>query len=136
MQHRGLKRLAGRRRGTAAVEFAVCLPFIVLLFLGSIELASMVFLKESLAVASYEGARTAAQYNSDSADVIAKTESLLTTRDVTGAAVSVSPADVSNTERGDYITVTVSAACNANAIIPLNFLNDQTLTVQTTMVRE
>jgi len=136
MQMTRLNRVSQKRRGTAAVEFAICLPAIVLLFLGAIELASMTFLKESLAVASYEGARTAAQYNSETNDVIEKANSLLDIRDVVGATVTVNPADVSATNRGDLITVTVSSPCNANALIPLQFLNDQLITVQSTMVRE
>jgi Flp pilus assembly protein TadG len=136
MRIRRLCLIVENRQGTAAVEFAVCLPAIVLLFLGAIELASMTFLKESLAVASYEGARTAAQYNSETSDVLGKANALLDIRDVEEATVTVSPANVSNTERGDLITVTVSSPCNANALIPLSFLNDQTITVQATMVRE
>ena len=37
----------------------MCLPIIVLLVIGTIEACSMVFLKQSLAIAAYEGARTA-----------------------------------------------------------------------------
>ena len=73
------------------MEFAVCLPVIALMFMGSIEVASMIFLKESLTVASYEGARTAAKYDSETADVIAKAEAMLEIKDVTGAVVTVSP---------------------------------------------
>ncbi len=44
-----------RRRGVAATEFAVCLPIIVLLVLGTIEACSLIFLKQTLAIA--EGAQ-------------------------------------------------------------------------------
>lgn len=118
------------------MEFAVCLPVIVLLFLGSIEAASMVFLKESLTVASYEGARTAAKYDSETADVFSKAEAMLSIHDVTGAVVSISPSDIGAASRGDQITVTVSCPCNANALVPLKFFNNKMITVQSTMVRE
>jgi Flp pilus assembly protein TadG len=49
------------RRGVAAAEFAVCLPVLVLVVFASIEACSMIFLKESLTVAAYEGSRVALQ---------------------------------------------------------------------------
>ena len=47
------------RSGVAAAEFAVCLPVIVLLVLAMIESCTMVFLKQSVSIAAYEGVRTA-----------------------------------------------------------------------------
>jgi len=125
-----------RRRGTAAVEFAVCLPVIVMLFMGSIEVAGMLFLKESLTVASYEGARTAAKYDSETQDVISKAEAMLAIKNVVGAQISVSPSDIGNASRGEPITVTVSCPCNANALVPLKFFDNQLITVKSIMVRE
>ena len=51
------KQHRGERRGVAAVEFAVCLPVIILLVFGAIEASSFIFLKQSLNVAAYEGIR-------------------------------------------------------------------------------
>ena len=48
-----------RRHGAAATEFAVCLPVLMLLLLGMLEACTMIFLKQSLAVAAYEGGHTA-----------------------------------------------------------------------------
>ena len=127
---------AEHRRGTAAVEFAICLPVIALMFMGSIEAASMIFLKEALTVSSYEGARTAAKYDSETDDVVAKVEAMLELRNVSGAVITISPAEVSSAERGDQITVTVSIPCNTNSLVPLQFFNDQLITVQSIMVRE
>ncbi|WP_197534553.1 TadE/TadG family type IV pilus assembly protein [Symmachiella dynata] len=118
------------------MEFAICLPVIALMFMGSIEAASMIFLKEALTVSSYEGARTAAKYDSETDDVVAKVEAMLELRNVSGAVITISPAEVSSAERGDQITVTVSIPCNANSLVPLQFFNDQLITVQSIMVRE
>ena len=41
------------------VEFAVCLPMLMVLMLGSIEATSAIFLKQSLVAAAYEGVREA-----------------------------------------------------------------------------
>ena len=58
---RGLARVSAKRRGgTAAVEAAVSLPLLIVLVFGAIEVASGVFLSQTLAIAAYEGAREAA----------------------------------------------------------------------------
>ena len=49
------KRHRRTRRAVAAVEFAVCLPVIIMLVFGAIEASSFIFLKQSLNVAAYEG---------------------------------------------------------------------------------
>ena len=48
----------GRRSvsGVAAVEFAVCLPLLVTLTIGTIEACNIIQLKHDLTIAAYEGA--------------------------------------------------------------------------------
>ena len=55
--HRVARRAS--RKGTATVEFAVCLPVLVTIVLGSIEATNAIFLKQHLTAAAYEGARKA-----------------------------------------------------------------------------
>ena len=50
MKHRN------KRLGAAIVEMAICLPVIVLLTYGTIELAGGLFLKQTLTSAAHEGA--------------------------------------------------------------------------------
>ena len=89
------------RRGIAAVEFAVCLPVLVLVVFGSIEACTMVFLKESLTVAAYEGSRTALEPTATEADVTARCLEVLTDRNVQGGTVQVLPADIAAVAAGD-----------------------------------
>jgi len=63
------KRFRGKRFGAAAVEFAVCLPLIILIVAGSIEGASLLFLRQALIQSSYEGAKVAVKQNSVNSDV-------------------------------------------------------------------
>ena len=49
-----------RRRGAAAVEFAFCLPFLVTILLGIIEMGRLMMVKEILVNCARDGARTAA----------------------------------------------------------------------------
>jgi len=126
----------GKHRGIAAVEFAVCLPAVLLLFVGSIECASMVFLRQTLSVSAYEGARKAIQFDSTNGDVIANSNNILTSRQVDGASITLNPTDVSAVPTGTQIGVTVSAPCSSNSVLPLKFFNDYSITVTTTMVKE
>ena len=45
------------RSGTASVELAILTPFLLVLTLGTMDVCSMIFLKESATLAAYEGAR-------------------------------------------------------------------------------
>ncbi len=125
-----------RRRGVAAVELAVCLPVIVLLVLGTIEACSMIFLKQSLSVAAYEGARTAIIPGKTKDDVQAACQQLLADRNVNGGQVTVKPADIAALNPGDFVDVTVSAPCNANSVVPNTFYRGRTLSATASMMIE
>ncbi|WP_197452433.1 TadE family protein [Rosistilla carotiformis] len=45
------------RQGAAVVEMAICLPVLITLTVATIDVCSVMFLKESLSIAAYEGAR-------------------------------------------------------------------------------
>lgn len=124
------------RRGVAAAEFAVCLPVLVLLLMGSIETCSMIFVKQSLACAAYEGVRTGLQPNATAADIRRACLDLLSDRNVRGASVTVTPADPRRAREGEFIQVRVSAASAANAVTPLRFFRGRTLEATASMMKE
>src|SRR5262245_37575965 len=116
-----------KRRGVAATEFAVCLPIVVLLVIGTIEACSMIFLKQSLAIAAYEGARTAIIPGATKTTVEAAVNQVLADRKVKGASVSVKPTDIASLNPGDYVDVTVTAPCNTNSVVRNKFYRGKTL---------
>ncbi|MGD9635511.1 MAG: TadE/TadG family type IV pilus assembly protein, partial [Pirellulales bacterium] len=120
----------------AAAELALCLPLIVFLLLASLEACSMIFLDHSLTIASYEGVRMAINYDASNASVNNRINQIITERDVHGSQITINPSNVANVKRGERITVTVSAPCDNNAILPLWFYDGRTLTCSTTMVKE
>ena len=63
----------------------------MLVFLAAIESTNMVFLKQTLSVASYEGVRLAIQDGADSSTVIARCNEILDARLVSGTSVSLDP---------------------------------------------
>ncbi|MEN1682193.1 MAG: TadE/TadG family type IV pilus assembly protein [Planctomycetota bacterium] len=136
MSQRSNRRRTDARRGVAATEFAVCLPVLVLLLLGMIETCTMIFLKQSLACAAYEGVHTAVAPNATSADVRRICEGILADRRVQGANIDITPADITRVPEGEYMTITISAPTNSNGVIPLRFFQGRTLTSAATMMKE
>ncbi|MEX2316680.1 MAG: TadE family protein, partial [Pirellulales bacterium] len=120
----------------AAAELAICLPLIVFLLLASLEACSMIYLDHGLSIASYEGVRVAINYDSTNVAVRARCDQIINNRGIVGATVAIVPANVAMVERGERIKITVSAPCNANAIVPPWFYGGKTLTCSTTMVKE
>lgn len=133
---RRFRRVPSHRSGVAATELAACLPIIVLLVLAMIECCTMVFLKQSLTVAAYEGARTALELDATDADVIATSAGILTDRRVRGGQTQVRPGNISRLRPGEYIEVTVSAPADANSTIPGSFFRGRTLSGSAEMMKE
>lgn len=117
------------------MEFAVCLPVLVLLVFGSIEASSFIFLKQSLSVASYEGAREAAKSNSTDADAVARAEAILTSRGVNDFEVRF-PEGVDGVERGEQIVCEVSAPTRTNSPLAGDFVANRNLTTRVVMLKE
>ena len=105
------------RRGIAATELAVCLPLLLVLIIGTIEACSMVYLKQSLSVAAYEGVRVSVSPTGETAAVKTAANRILTARNVNSPTITVSPADFANQPPETWITVRVSAPANANSMI-------------------
>jgi Flp pilus assembly protein TadG len=124
------------RLGVAAAELAVCLPIIVLLVVATIEACSMVFLKQSLTVAAYEGVRTAIMPNATEAQVKAACNQILADRRIDGGVVTIKPSNIAALNQGDYVDVTVTAPCGSNTIVPNTFYRGKTLSATASMMIE
>jgi|JI10StandDraft_1071094.scaffolds.fasta_scaffold01110_25 Flp pilus assembly protein TadG len=118
---RRLRRSPSLRRGVACVEAAFCLPVILLVVLGSVEVTNKIFLKQSLSTAAYEACRSAIQASTTTAASRTAGEEILKARNVRSATIVFNPADVSNAPRGQMIRVTVSASGKANSILNNEF---------------
>ncbi len=130
------KRVRRSRHGVAAAEFAVCLPVIVLLVLGMIETCSMVFLKQSLSVAAYEGAHMAVKPGATADDVRATCNSILLDRRVNAATVQVTPSDIVSTPEGEYMEIRVTAPSDRNGMLPLRFFRGNNIDAAAIVMKE
>jgi Flp pilus assembly protein TadG len=134
---RGRRPQRGRTtRGVAAAELAVCLPVVVLIVIATIEACSALFLKQSLTVAAYEGARTALAERTISGSVQAACNQVLADRKVKGGTVTIKPSNIASLKPGDFIDVTVAAPCNSNSAVPTTFYRGRTLRATASMMVE
>lgn len=124
-----------KRRGTATAELAVCVPLLVALVFGAIETANIIFLKQALAVASYEAAQRASARGGTDTNAVDAAEAVLVTHGVTGGSITISPAVDNETPSGTIIEVTATAPLGGNTYIFEHFQGDTNLTTTTTMVR-
>jgi Flp pilus assembly protein TadG len=127
--------LAARRRGTATVELAVCVPLIVSLVFGAIEVANVIFLKQALSVASYEAAQRASARGGDETNAQEAAESVLAAHGVSNGTIDIEPAVTIETEAGTEIVVTATAPLSGNTFLFQMFRDDDALTTTTTMLR-
>ena len=124
------------RRGAAVVEFAVCLPLIILIVFGSIEAANMLFLRQAVVQASYEGAKVAIKDDVTNADVQAAIDAVTNGRNLDNISVTTSPSQVSDAQPGDIIQVTVSVPGDENSLIPFGPFKNKQLAADAFMVKE
>lgn len=124
------------RRGVAAVEFAVCLPVLVLLVFGAIEASSFIFLKQSLSVAAYEGIRESTRIASDNAAGSNRAENILNARNVNDFVITFPNGESATAERGDEIVIEVSAPTSTNSPLAGQFVPNRVLTARVVMLKE
>ena len=124
------------RKAAAAVELAVCLPVIVLLAIGSIESASMIFLRQTLVQSAYETAKEAVKRNVDQATAFVRGRQVLEAREVSGETITFDPPVTDGLDSGTRVTVTVTAPGDENSILPFGPFRGRTISVSAVMIKE
>jgi Flp pilus assembly protein TadG len=94
------RRPGAPRSGTAAVEFAVVLPFLMAVSLGIVEIGRLVMVAQLATNASRESARYAVQGNATTAEVKAYTLQYLAAAGVPNSAVTTFAVDYQTTSGG------------------------------------
>lgn len=120
----------------AAVETAILLPLLVLITFSSLELSNMVFLKQGLSIASYEGVKIATCPGATDALARTRVQEILTARGLTGTTITITPALDTTTQRGTMVTVAVTSSDTAAGVLSVRMFTPRTLRNQTSMVRQ
>jgi Flp pilus assembly protein TadG len=129
---------ANRRHGAATVEFALVAPALIALTIGTIDLCSMLFLKESITIAAYEGARQGVGRGRTNANVVARVQEFLDERNIqySGNPCTFSSPDFDNADTLENVTVTVTVPCQGNLLIPSLMFGDMDLSADVTLRKE
>lgn len=125
-----------QRCGAAIVELALTLPVFMLIVLASIEASSMIFLKQSLEITAYEGSRIAIVPGSNSDNVQAGCQQILSARRVAYDSIKVTPVDFHQQPYGTPIRVEVTAKCVNNSVISPWFYANKSISADVTMMKE
>ena len=128
------------RAGAAAVEFAVCLPVLITVVLGSIEASNLIHVQHALKTAAYEAARTAGKDSAaTSSELTSLAQTILDVYHVKDGQVSITPDDLATVSTGGQVTVTVTAPMAVNRVVsgwaPKWLLGNSNLSAQCTVVR-
>jgi len=110
-------RFAAHRGGLAAVEFAILLPFMLLLYLGSFEISQAVAVKRQVTLTASTVANIVSQYATISAttdlpDILSASSVVLTPYSASNAAVTVTLIGINN---AGVATVTWSQSLRGTA---------------------
>ena len=129
--HRNSSGLRARgRRATATIELVVCLPMMMLLVFGSIQLCDLIFLQQTVVSAAYEGTIELARPNASSASVVNRVEQILTMHDIQGFEVKILPegTEVGDLATGTPVQIEVSADVDTNLAVDGWFpMNDRAI---------
>jgi len=134
-------RKMNERRGGAVVETAFCIPVVIILMMGTLEVCSGIYLYESCKVAGFEGVRLGIRRSGTAEEVLYRTNEVLAARGVKipnggGYGVTIEPNNFSNLNALDPITVTVSVPTQGNSIFLFDTFANRTIRASVTMVRE
>ena len=102
------KRNGLRRRGAAVIELAACLPVLMIVTLAFIDLTNLTYFRQTLKIAAYDAARTAARPGATTTEINAAAQRLLDDRNVVGWELTI-PDDYADIDRGEQIDLSLSA---------------------------
>ena len=88
----------------------------------------MMYLKQSLKITAYEGARTGVVPEATSVNVEFQCSSLLDGRNIEGYTIVMDPANPAALNEGDFFQVSISAEYSANSLLGSWFFADKTVT--------
>jgi len=96
-------------RGAATVETAICLPLFLVIVFGTIECCDLMFLRQGLLQAAYEGARVAIVPKAKQENVIEQVDRILVQRGIQSTAIRILPENFDTAPFGTEVTVEVDA---------------------------
>ena len=127
---------ADHRRGAAMIELALFLPLFFMITMATVETCRVLYMRQSLTIASYECARLGIVpgMNRDALD--AQCNVILQGRKIKGAVMTTVPKSLDALRYGDTLAVTITVGLDDNALLGTWFYRGRTLTETTTIMAE
>ena len=126
------------RRGAAAVEFALVLPFLRVVLLGLFEVSRVLIAKEAMSNAAQRAARTASLPGMTNTQLQADVEDIMAASSLSGYTVTVlvndAAGDVANAKRNDKLSVRVSMPTSKVLLIASIFIPPATVQSETVVM--
>ena len=102
-----------RRRATATVEFALCLPILFMLMFAIIEFSRLMQIQQAVRQAALEGARNGLTLDATVATAQARASFILSNAHLTGATPTVTPNPLTYTSTSVSVSVSVDPSGNS-----------------------
>ena len=125
-----------QRRAVVSVELSIVLPVLMILVVGVVESCNLFYIKQSLTISAYEGARAAIVKDMPVSGIDDRSNQVLTDRGIACGAIVVTPTLPSSATYGSYITVRAEAPYNSNSLIPGWLFGGITLRSSVKMMKE
>lgn len=122
------------RTGVVAVEFALCVPILLLVFFASIEFSRVNMIRQSVENAVYEGSRRGIVPGATADDCEASAQVILNSISANGAVIDVSPSEIDDDT--EEVTVSISVPVNSNSWVAPLFFHNKTISGSMTLRRE
>ena len=106
------RRCARKRHGATTVEFAICVPVLLLVLFAAVEYCRVLQIQQAVRQAAFEGARAGVALDAASSDVTTAANNILSALSISGGTVTVTPNPIAYTTPS--LTVTVSATPASN----------------------
>lgn len=125
-------------KGVATVELAFCVPLLLVFTMATLDLCSLIFLKETITLAAYEGARAGVARGRTDQDVVNRIHQVLDERNVSYDAncVGLSSPGFSDAEQLQHVTVRVTVPTAGNLLVPWGRFTRDNLSADCTMRKE
>lgn len=124
------------RRGAATVELAVSLPIIILVVLGSLEGANLMFAKQAMVESAYQAVKVAIRPETSNALAISAANEVAEGRRLDSINVSFDPANVADVPAGTPIRVTVSVNADQVRILNSRLIPVADVSAEAVMIKE
>lgn len=124
------------RKGAATVEFAICLPLIVLIIVAGLDVHRILRLKQDVVEVTHETARVTATNEVDEHQARQFALDLLKQKNLANPTVAFDPVPSSDLPRGTPITVSISIPVAGNRTLISRLFTSHFLVSRSTVSRE